>query len=71
MRSVRIHGSSTELVAPDLFSRVAVRVAASLPHVSHLAERIVDRALAFLAAAAQESGGGLVPSEMVDLGWIN
>lgn len=59
-----------DLVDVELFRRLATRVAAEHPDVdSDLAERIVDQALAFLAAAAGKPGEGLSPSKLVDLGW--
>ncbi|WP_026421423.1 hypothetical protein [Actinokineospora inagensis] len=58
-----------DLVDPEMFQRVSARVAAADPQVAELAERIVDQALAFLAAAARQPGAGLVPSALVDLGW--
>ncbi|MEW2507897.1 hypothetical protein AB0878_46290 [Amycolatopsis sp. NPDC047767] len=57
------------LVSDKLFATLTRRVVAE-DHLDHqLAERIVDQALAFLAACADNNGGSLAPSEQVDLGW--
>ncbi|WP_245614440.1 hypothetical protein [Actinokineospora inagensis] len=58
-----------DLIDPDLFDRVAKRVAADHPEVAGFADRIVDQALAFVAAAAGQPREGLVPSPLVDLAW--
>ncbi|MGX7829637.1 glycine-rich domain-containing protein [Actinokineospora sp. 24-640] len=58
-----------DLVDPVVFARVSARLALDHPQVAPVAERIVDQALAFLAAVGRQPGRGLVPSPMVDLGW--
>jgi hypothetical protein len=59
-----------DLVDVELFGRLAARVTAEHPDVDHdRAERIVDQALAFLAAAAARPDERLSPSKLVDLGW--
>lgn len=58
-----------ELVAPAVFSRLAHRVMADEGHDQAMAERIIEQALAFLAACARYPGRHLSPSEAVDAGW--
>ncbi|WET81168.1 hypothetical protein P3102_08085 [Amycolatopsis sp. QT-25] len=57
------------LVSSMLFDRLAGRIAADEKLGRDLAERIVDQALAFLAACACNTVGRLAPSELVDIGW--
>ncbi|MFJ8815198.1 glycine-rich domain-containing protein [Amycolatopsis thermoflava] len=57
------------LVSRDLFDRLAHRLVVEENLDPGLAERIVDQALAFLAACATNTGAPLAPSELVDLGW--
>ncbi|MGC7102740.1 glycine-rich domain-containing protein [Amycolatopsis lurida] len=58
-----------KLVSCELFDRLASRIVADERLPPGLAERIVDQALAFLAACARNTGAPLAPSELVDLGW--
>lgn len=59
-----------ELIDDDLFARLTHRVAYDHGHAGGLAARIVDQALAFLAASAATGGGlRLSPSPLVDDGW--
>lgn len=65
-----IASQGRDLVDVELFGRLAARVTAEHPDVDRdRAERIIDQALAFLAAAAANPGEGLSPSKLVDLGW--
>ncbi|WP_431904663.1 glycine-rich domain-containing protein [Amycolatopsis thermoflava] len=57
------------LVSHELFNRLARRLAVEEKLDPGLSERIVDQALAFLAACATNCGAPLAPSELVDLGW--
>lgn len=59
------------LVEPGFFARLTLRIAEANEIDSHLAVRIADQALAFLATAAQRAPGApaLSPSPTVDLGW--
>ncbi|MFJ8813781.1 glycine-rich domain-containing protein [Amycolatopsis thermoflava] len=57
------------LVEPALFERLVNRIAGEHDLERGLAERIMDQALAFLAACARNTGSPLAPSELVDIGW--
>jgi hypothetical protein len=57
------------LVTADLFGRLAARVAAEQNIPGSEAERVVEQALAFLAACALNLGARLSPSRRVDPGW--
>ncbi|MBN6038708.1 hypothetical protein [Amycolatopsis sp. 195334CR] len=57
------------LVPATLFDRLASRIVAEEQLSRDLAERIVEQALAFLAACARNTGAPLGPSELVDIGW--
>ena len=57
------------LVSPDLFDRLSQRIVAEEKFDRELADRVVDQALAFLAACAVNTGAPLAPSELVDIGW--
>ncbi|MCM3920728.1 hypothetical protein ND748_03430 [Frankia sp. AiPs1] len=61
--------SARELVAPDLFNRLAERVMKDEGHDRDHSERIVDQALVFLKACADNPGAALGPSTAVDAGW--
>jgi hypothetical protein len=57
------------LISSTLFDRLVHRVVID-DQVDHdLAGRIVDQALAFLAASARNTSAPLAPSSLVDLGW--
>lgn len=57
------------LVTSPLFDRLVRRIVADEQFDHDLAERIVDQALAFLAACARNTAAPLAPSELVDIGW--
>lgn len=57
------------LLTPDLFDRLVHRIVADDRLDRHLAERVLDQALAFLAACARNTSAPLTPSDMVDIGW--
>jgi hypothetical protein len=59
------------LVEPGFCARLTLRIAEANGLDSHLAVRIADQALAYLATSAQRAPGSpvLSPSPMVDLGW--
>ncbi|NGY63926.1 hypothetical protein G7043_33900 [Lentzea sp. NEAU-D13] len=57
------------LVSPAFFERLVARVRADHGFARSLAERVVDQALAFLKACADNRGVPLSPSWHVDVGW--
>jgi len=57
------------LISPALFDRLVHRIVIDDHLDQGLAERIVDQALAFLAACARNTSAPLAPSELVDIGW--
>jgi hypothetical protein len=58
------------LIPPHLFDRLVSRIVTDEKLDRALAQRVVDQALAFLAACADSSNREpLAPSELVDLGW--
>lgn len=57
------------LVSESLFRRLAARIVAEEAVERSLAERIMDQALAFLKACAENPGSPLAPSKLVDIGW--
>lgn len=57
------------LISSALFNQLTSRIVADEKLNRDLAERIVDQALAFLAACARNTGAPLAPSELVDIGW--
>jgi hypothetical protein len=61
--------AGTDLLPRATFTRVRDTIARDHPDAAHLADRILDQALAFLNAAATFPGLGLRPSPLVDLGW--
>ncbi|MBX6389726.1 MAG: hypothetical protein IRZ08_12140 [Frankia sp.] len=58
-----------DLVTPELFGRLAARLAHDHPEVAEAAERIVDQALVFLTTCGANLDVKLRPSPTVDLGW--
>jgi hypothetical protein len=56
------------LIEPKLFDRMAARIAFEHGMDRPMAERIMDQALAFLAACATTTAP-LSPSKLVDIGW--
>lgn len=63
----RVSGRS--LVSDALFERLVARIVADEQVERQLAERIMDQALAFLKACAENQVTPLSPSELVDIGW--
>lgn len=57
------------LVPNALFERLVARIVADEQIERQLAERIMDQALAFLRACADNQGKSLSPSKLVDIGW--
>lgn len=57
------------LISRGLFERLVRRIVADDELDNQLAERVVDQALAFLAACARNTSTPLAPSELVDIGW--
>ncbi|WP_027930098.1 glycine-rich domain-containing protein [Amycolatopsis thermoflava] len=57
------------LVEPALFEQLVNRIVAEHDLERGVAERIMEQALAFLAACARNTGDPLAPSELVDIGW--
>lgn len=58
-----------DLVSPDVFDKLANRIARSAHLDYEFAERVVDQTLAFLAACSRYRGRKLSPSNLVDVGW--
>lgn len=63
----RVHGRS--LVSDDLFDRLVEQIVKDGHADRRHAVRIMDQALAFLRACANNSGVSLRPSKAVDIGW--
>jgi hypothetical protein len=61
--------AARELIDPDLFDRLSDRVMKDEGHDRDHAERVVDQALAFLKACADNPSLSLGPSTAVDAGW--
>jgi hypothetical protein len=61
--------SARSLISDGLFARLTARITAEHLIEPALAERIMDQALAFLAAIATQPGRSLSPSQPVDIGW--
>jgi hypothetical protein len=57
------------LVSDALFDRLVRRIVDDERLAQEVAERIVDQALAFLAACARNNSTPLTPSALVDIGW--
>jgi len=62
-------GTGRSLISHALFHRLARRIVTGDNLDQGLAERIVDQALAFLAACARNTATPLAPSVLVDIGW--
>jgi hypothetical protein len=59
-----------ELISYELFERLTGRIVADHGMERDTADRILDQALAFLAASASHAGeSSLSPSRLVDIGW--
>lgn len=58
-----------ELVSPELFDKLASRIARNAQLDYEFAERVVDQTLAFLATSSRYRGRKLSPSNLVDVGW--
>lgn len=61
--------SARSLVTEGLFERLTQHIVHERGADRRFAERVVDQALAFLAACARNRGQSLVPSPAVDIGW--
>jgi hypothetical protein len=61
--------SARSLISGRLFDRLTARIVAEHEIEPRLAERIMDQALAFLAATVTPGGNWLSPSQPVDIGW--
>ncbi|WP_424188608.1 glycine-rich domain-containing protein [Actinokineospora sp. G85] len=61
--------TSRTLISDELHARLAARIVEDHGHSPALADRILDQALAFLAACAANAERPLAPSELVDVGW--
>lgn len=57
------------LLSPSLFDRLVRRIVADDKLDTHLAERVVDQAVAFLGTCARNTSEPLTPSALVDIGW--
>ncbi|MDR7302232.1 glycine-rich domain-containing protein [Haloactinomyces albus] len=69
MTAVMEHTAARTLIDETLFSRLATRITIDHGMDHDMAERIMDQALAFLAAAATNRCAPISPSPMVDIGW--
>lgn len=58
-----------QLIAPDLFDRLASGIAQTHGLPDAQGERIMEQTLAFLYACTAMPGAALTPSPQVDLGW--
>jgi hypothetical protein len=65
--TARVSGRS--LVPDALFERLVARIVADEHVERQMAERIMDQALAFLRACADNQAVLLSPSRLVDIGW--
>ena len=61
--------SGRSLVSDALFERLVARIVVDEQIERPMAERIMDQALAFLMACADNPGTPLSPSRLVDVGW--
>lgn len=61
--------SGRSLVSEALFERLVARIVTEELVEQPMAERIMDQALAFLKACADNPGVTLSPSRSVDIGW--
>lgn len=69
MTTPRAAAPPRTLIDPDLFTRLSLRVQEDAGADEEIAGRIVDQALGFLVACAQNPGLRLAPSRQVDAGW--
>ncbi|MTD55714.1 glycine-rich domain-containing protein [Amycolatopsis pithecellobii] len=60
---------SHSLINAELFDRLVDRIVRDEDMTRPLATRVMDQALAFLAACARDHGEPLAPSPLVDIGW--
>lgn len=67
--TISTHRTGRSLVSADLFQRLTSRIVTTERFERDLAERILDQALAFLAACGSNADAPLAPSELVDIGW--
>jgi hypothetical protein len=69
--STEVAGEKTarSLISSYLYERLVNRIIKDEGYDAELAERIMDQALAFLAACAKNHGDPLEPSGLVDVGW--
>jgi hypothetical protein len=67
--TVTERATGRSLITPDLFERLVRRIESEEKLGHAFAARIVDQALAFLAACATNTGVPLAPSQLVDIGW--
>lgn len=61
--------TNRHLVDDELWERLVNRIVEDEGIERHLAERIMDQALAFLSLVKYEPEGKFSPSELVDIGW--
>lgn len=63
------HRTARALVPEQLFDQLVERIVRDEDMARPLATRIMDQALAFLAACATDHDQPLAPSSLVDIGW--
>ncbi|GGM27952.1 hypothetical protein GCM10011608_10980 [Micromonospora sonchi] len=69
MTDVDTRSDARTLIHPDLFATLTARIAVDHPELPDgMPDRILDQALAFLAACATTTRP-IGPSELVDIGW--
>lgn len=61
--------SARLLISDELFDRVVDRIVRDEDMTRDLAVRVLEQALAFLAACAVDHDEALAPSRLVDIGW--
>ncbi|TVT39698.1 hypothetical protein FNH05_23885 [Amycolatopsis rhizosphaerae] len=69
MATTTSHRTARSLVPDAVFDQLVERIVHDEDMARPLAERIVDQALAFLAACATDHDRPLAPSFLVDIGW--
>jgi hypothetical protein len=70
MTAALAHSQTADTLIPaELFDRLVARIVNDQDQTPERAARVMQQALAFLAACAANPGVGLGPSEQVDIGW--
>ncbi|MGH3793649.1 MAG: glycine-rich domain-containing protein [Pseudonocardiaceae bacterium] len=69
MTTITARATGRSLVSDDLFTRLTRRIVEDEGIDQQFAERIMDQALVFLKACAENHRTRLAPSKSVDIGW--